>query len=442
MNELKNRTLLLRVSYKVPFLLVVVLLFISISSFHKTKTDQEPESKTITDIIKWYDLYLVLESKDYSAYPPLSTKNILTMGLAGKLTLQAFEDKNLPLDDDFNLAINEVLRHVIHDIFDQGHNENITTLLAGMINVTDAKGQLDPKIEQIIQKVISHLKISEAYFNDNKDCSSDLACFLPTNLLYKRPNPVLPNWGDNPTFVISKTENILPNPYQNSSSLESDIYHDAISVYTQSLNMSKEDHWIAEFWSDDVRGLTFSPAGRWISITNQLVKSEKLSLSEVVDLYFRLGVGMYDGALLAWKYKYNYGLQRPSHYIKKHIDPSWQPLHADPNFPAYPSGHAVLGAVASKILEGRFGGEYAFTDRSHQTRNEFLGHKRSFKSLESAAIENAYSRFLLGVHYKEDCEEGLKMGFRIGDKINGITTEDWQCLLTTRLDLKDHMPVN
>lgn len=36
------------------------------------------------------------------------------------------------------------------------------------------------------------------------------------------------------------------------------------------------------------------------------------------------------------------------------------------------------------------------------------------------AIENAYSRFVMGVHFKEDCEEGLKLGYEVGKQINKI----------------------
>jgi hypothetical protein len=34
------------------------------------------------------------------------------------------------------------------------------------------------------------------------------------------------------------------------------------------------------------------------------------------------------------------------------------------------------------------------------------------------AIENAFSRVLMGVHYKNDCEEGLRLGFEIGNLVN------------------------
>ena len=63
---------------------------------------------------------------------------------------------------------------------------------------------------------------------------------------------------------------------------------------------------------------------------------------------------------------------------------------------------------------------YAFTDNSHQNRIEFKGSGRSFNSLKDMAIENAYSRIVMGVHYKEDCEAGLKLGNEVGNRINKI----------------------
>ena len=70
------------------------------------------------------------------------------------------------------------------------------------------------------------------------------------------------------------------------------MFDDALSVYTFSMNRTPEDQWIAEFWSDDVRGLTFSPAGRWISITNQIVRKEEIEalIARAESFRFKLAV--------------------------------------------------------------------------------------------------------------------------------------------------------
>lgn len=41
---------------------------------------------------------------------------------------------------------------------------------------------------------------------------------------------------------------------------------------------------------------------------------------------------------------------------------------------------------------------------------------RSYTSLSKAAAENAYSRILVGFHFRESIEEGIKYGGKIGQR--------------------------
>jgi hypothetical protein len=90
-----------------------------------------------------------------------------------------------------------------------------------------------------------------------------------------------------------------------------------------------------------------------------------------------------------------------------------------PSFPAYPSGHSVFGATAAVILENYFGSTFNLTDNSHEGRKEFLGKPRTFNSFFEMANENARSRMHLGVHFRMDCEEGMRLGNRIGKVYTG-----------------------
>jgi hypothetical protein len=228
----------------------------------------------------------------------------------------------------------------------------------------------------------------------------------------------LPEWGQKKTIVVSKNKVTCEKPYAKSDAFEKALYAEALEVYSMSHNLTKDDIWVAEFWGDDVRGLTFSPAARWISILNQILQKEDVSADQIMELYLKMGIGLYDAGIVCWKNKYDHNLIRPSTFIQNNIDGKWQPFHADPNFPAYPSGHAVFGAVGSRILEASFGTNYKMTDMSHSHRIEFVGKERSYNSFREMAHENAYSRMLMGVHYKQDCDEGLRLGYEVGDIIN------------------------
>jgi len=110
-------------------------------------------------------------------------------------------------------------------------------------------------------------------------------------------------------------------------------------------------------------------------------------------------------------------VERPETYIRKQINPDWKSLHETPSFPAYPSGHAAFGAAAAEVLTDALGNKFELTDRTHEKRPEFAGTPRSYSSFAEMAQENAASRVLLGVHYRMDCEEGLRLGKIIGKKV-------------------------
>ena len=127
-----------------------------------------------------------------------------------------------------------------------------------------------------------------------------------------------------------------------------------------------------------------------------------------------MGLALNDVTVMVWASKYFYNMERPDTYIKRNINKNWEPLHPTPNFPAYPSGHATFGAAAGEILKSIFGNKISITDRSHEDNKEFIGTPRSFNSFDKMILENATSRLYLGVHYRMDCDEGLRLGKIIG----------------------------
>jgi hypothetical protein len=185
-----------------------------------------------------------------------------------------------------------------------------------------------------------------------------------------------------------------------------------------------ESLWIAEFWSDDVTGLVFSPPARHLSIAKQLIEQYDLPLGEALYLNLKLGFALNDAAVSTWKYKYEYMVMRPSVYIQALIDPSYQTnLYRlipwpNPTFPAYPSGHSCFASAAAGVFIDFFGNKINFVDRSHEGRTEFRGSPRAFRSFEQMAEECGYSRIPLGVHLRMDCTEGLRLGYEISDAIN------------------------
>ena len=228
---------------------------------------------------------------------------------------------------------------------------------------------------------------------------------------------LLPYWGAVRPFIVTSAKVPVQAPAPYDETPGSAMYAQAVELYTMSQPLSNENRWIAEFWSDDVPGLTVSPMGRWISIVNQAVALADIAFPEMLALYLTPAMANADVVVLCWKSKYRYNRERPEAYIKRVLDPNWAPLHDSPPFPAYPSGHAAMGAATAEVLTAYLGDHFAITDRTHEGRTEFVGKPRSYRSFRDIARESALSRLALGVHFRMDSEEGLRIGQIVGKQM-------------------------
>lgn len=255
----------------------------------------------------------------------------------------------------------------------------------------------------------------------------------PPNWVATTPGPgkgMGPYFGRVRTFAISEAQKLSRPPLPYSESPTSELYAQALQVYSQNTpTLSHEAEWVGEFWSDDLLDLTFSPGPRWTAIANQIIDKEKVTLEVALEAYAKVGLALNDSAVACWHSKYTYNWERPQSYIRRVIDPNWEPalynpltgdLGVTPSFPAYPSGHSTMGAAGAEALASVFGYAYGMTDRCHEGRTEFEGTPRTFGSLYEMAYENAWSRVPLGVHFWMDCQEGLNLGTLVGREVNRL----------------------
>ncbi len=240
---------------------------------------------------------------------------------------------------------------------------------------------------------------------------------------------LFPYWESVRTFVIAPDETSTVPPIAYSEDPSSEYYKQMLEVYEVNNTAKSEDNeqlWIAEFWSDDVTGLTFSPPARQYAIANQLIEQYDMNLEETIAFYLKLGYALNDAAVATWKYKYQYMVMRPNVYIHEFIDSDFQTnLYRlipwpNPTFPGYPSGHSAFASAAAGVFIDLFGDETDFTDKSHEGRTEFRSTPRTYSTFTEMAAENGYSRIPLGVHIKMDCTEGLRLGYEIADAVNTL----------------------
>jgi membrane-associated phospholipid phosphatase len=244
------------------------------------------------------------------------------------------------------------------------------------------------------------------------------------------PQPMGAIYGKVRTWALSEADKLSRPPIPYSEATNSAYYSQNLEVYAQNTpTWSYTAEWIGEYWSDDLVNLTFSPGPRWIAIGIQICELENSDLETAIEAYAKCGMAISDAAVGCWHSKYVYNVERPQTYINKVIDPNWKPgldnpISGDvgftPPFPAFPSGHSTMGGAGAEALASVFGYAYSMTDRCHENRSEFNGTPRTFGSLYEMAQENAWSRVPLGVHLRQDCEEGVRFGTVIGRKVNAL----------------------
>ena len=245
------------------------------------------------------------------------------------------------------------------------------------------------------------------------------AHWVPTSLVAQQQTPLLPNWGKNRTFAMANGAACpLPAPPAYSEDRNSEFYRQALDVYDTVRNITPEQRAIARFWSDDPM-LSPTPPGHWMAIALAQLELEQAGLDRSVDVLMRVGVAVADAFVACWHSKFAYDLLRPVTYIRRVIDPKWEPLLITPPFPEYPSGHSTQSGAAAAVLSHLFGGNHAFVDSTHE-RDGLAA--RAFPSFHAAAEEAGISRLYGGIHFRAAIERGLDQGRCVGTSVIALRT--------------------
>jgi hypothetical protein len=440
-------------------------LLIGCNLFDKNEST-EPKIKTVKDYsseltTSWYVHYTKMIARTDGYRPPVSARSLAHIGLATyeaaapgmkehQSIASSFSTLKMPTTDP-NLE------------YHWGVSTNAAFVFAMRLFVQNMDG-IDFKRTDSVGKIYFTKYAAEcdtAVFNRSKKFGESVALAVytysiedgqvnafrnnkPTDYtppiglgLWERTPPdyflaLTPRWGKVRTFVIKETDKELKPHILFSIEPNSEFYKQAKEVYDAVKNTTTESKWIGEFWSDDFNSYTVDAAGRWFGIANNYMAQQKTDLETALYVNAKLGMGLHDAAVACWNSKYSFNLQRPVTYINKYIDKNWKPILRDPTkpegqrigvtpqHPSYPSGHSVFGAVAAAVFINQFGDKINFTDRTHEGETYFDGRPRTFTSFTQMADENAYSRIPLGVHYRMDCVEGLRMGYVVGARINAV----------------------
>ncbi len=410
----------------------------------------------------WNQLYLEVERYTNGYRPPVSARAIAYINLAayeagvhGSSRFQSLSSYYDDLDIDAPEYPDEIDWEVaVHHAYDKAFElffptapsqQQFQILEIGTALQNRIQPEVEPTIYQnsrtfgrYVAETIFEWSSSDEWGHKAYLKNTDPHYFPPDQEgLWKPTYPdflpaLLPHWGKVRIFGSNQELETIPPPGF-STAETSQIYQEAVEtqvlVNEIKAGQHEEDYWIAEFWSDDCPILTFTPAARWISITNQIIGIEQTDLFESLAVYAKVSMALSDAGVSCWKAKYEYNCLRPIDYIREYIgDSDWNTVmcpdgsggYYTPNFPSYPSGHASFGGAAAFVLEDFFGTDYRFTDRSHEGRTEFRGAPRTYNSFREAALENAYSRVPLGVHFQADSDAGVELGWAVGSGVRSL----------------------
>lgn len=399
----------------------------------------------------WYELSMELVRHTPTYTPPVASRSLAYLGvtafeavasgsgdlrsLAGQLDgLQAVPQRDSGKAYDEAVVVQAAMAFAVESLFANtgptGHHAMTALeakLRAKVANAVPAETLA--RSEAYGRSVAEHIMawsqgdggaaIENLGFPLKYDLTKGEAHWVPTNLIALQQKPLLPGWGKNRTFAMPDgAACALPAPAAYSEDKTSEFYKQALEVYETKKNLTPEQSAIARFWADDAM-LSVTPPGHWIGIALKIIESGNVALDKSVDVLARLGVAEADAFVGCWNAKYQYDLLRPITYIRRVIDPKWEPLINTPPFPEYPSGHSTQSAAAAAVLTSVFGENFAFEDSTGQ--KDGLA-PRAFPSFWAAANEAGISRLYGGIHFRAAIDRGLEQGRCIGAYANALRT--------------------
>jgi hypothetical protein len=268
--------------------------------------------------------------------------------------------------------------------------------------------------------------------------------------------PATPHWGNVRPFTMTDGAQFRPSlpgdPASYAALLASPAYLEQFNEVkalgdADSSTRTADQTEAAFFWANDADG-TYKPPGQLFHHTEIVAEQEGLSLASKVKLYAQVAIALADAAILAWDAKFNTAIDlwRPITAIRQagtdnnpdtEADPTWEPLGATPQFPAWVSGHATFAYTWAEVMRHWFGTDsIGFTGGTDDP--DAAGVQRSFDSFTDAADENAHSRLWLGVHYHFDADDTLDKSTQLGNHAAhthlGANQSDEELLYLTRTD--------
>ncbi|GAB3499904.1 hypothetical protein GCM10027341_24160 [Spirosoma knui] len=421
-------------------------------------TPQQPQVKTADQYssevaVKWSDMSLYLVRNSAGFTPPVAARALgyagLTMyeavvngmpehhSLAGKLQgLSSLPKTEITQNYNWALSANAAQAVVLKSLFANTSDANKAKIDSLEKQLHSQYKETDQAINErsiaygrnLAAAIVEWSKSDGGHEGYKRNFPTDFTLpvfpgsWQPTENGQKVP--LQPYWGKNRMFLASNSAIDLPEPLLISTDVNSSYYKQYAEVYARNKALTQEEKEISVWWADDPSE-TFTPPGHSYNLAKIVVNTSKANLGKAAETFARVGITVADAFILCWKCKFIFNNERPYTFVRRTIDPNWVPFWPAPPFPGYTSGHATQSAATATVLADLYGDNFAFTDDTHvgrirDTKRNVDFKARSFKTFWESAEESALSRFLGGIHTRQDNELGLMEGRKVGQNINAL----------------------
>ncbi|WP_338870994.1 phosphatase PAP2 family protein [Spirosoma sp. SC4-14] len=197
---------------------------------------------------------------------------------------------------------------------------------------------------------------------------------------------MLPNYAAVRTWNFDKGTMVKIRPAAPPDPNSDAFNTDMDELQTINSQQTRDQARIANFWNDGVG--SYTPPGHWHRIASNAAYDAKYSEVRMARTLALVGTAIMDAGIACWDAKYYYYYPRPQQYgLKTSI--------GLPNFPSYPSGHAMFSSAGATVLG------YIFPDRA----DEFT----------TKAVEASNSRIYGLIHFRFDATNGLSAGAKVAN---------------------------
>jgi PAP2 superfamily len=243
------------------------------------------------------------------------------------------------------------------------------------------------------------------------------------------PFAFAPGWGDVTPFVLHSSSQFPVRPPYNLTGKKyaadvNEVKRLGGDGTTTPSERTADQTQIALFWIES------SPLA-WNRIARTVSADEGTDLWGNARLFGLLNMALADGYVGTFETKYELNFWRPITAIRAagtdgnpdtDVDATWTPLVTNPPIPEHDSGHAVEGGAAAQVMRRFFGTDAisfeacSMTLPAGSTCTDVSAVSRSYTSFTQAAAENGLSRILVGFHFRNAVEQGIKHGTKIGQR--------------------------